>query len=63
MELKKGQKTVEFIYNRNENSALVTYWYNGSYKDPSYIKNVTLEEANKRYEQLIMEGYKNAMVS
>jgi len=63
MKLKKGQKTVEFIYNRNENSALVTYWYNGSYKDPSYIKNVTLEEANKRYEQLIMEGYKNAMVS
>jgi hypothetical protein len=63
MKLKKGQKTVEFIYNRNENSALVTYWYNGSYKDPSYIKNVTLEEANKRYEQLIIEGYRNAMAS
>ena len=61
MRLKKGQKLVEFIYNRNNNSAVVTYWYNGAYKDPSFIKNVTLEEANNRYDQLVKEGYKNAI--
>jgi len=60
MKLKKGQKLVEFLYNKNEKSAVVTYWLNGYYKDPSYIKNVNLEEANKRYEELISEGYKNA---
>jgi len=60
MKLKKGQKLVEFLYNKNEKSAVVTYWFNDSYKDPSYIKNVNLEEANKRYEELISEGYKNA---
>jgi len=60
MKLKKGQKLVEFLYYKNEKSAVVTYWLNGYYKDPSYIKNVNLEEANKRYEELISEGYKNA---
>lgn len=61
MRLKKGQKLVEFIYNRNESTAIVTYWYNGSYKDPSFVKHVSLEEANKRYEDLVCEGYKNAI--
>jgi len=61
MRLKKGQKLVEFIYNRKEDSAVVTYWYNGAYKDPSFIKNVTLEEANRRFDDLIREGYKNAI--
>ena len=61
MRLKKGQKLVEFIYNRNEGTAVVTYWYNGTYKDPSFIKNVDLEEANRRYDQLVREGYKNAI--
>lgn len=60
MKLKKGQKLVEFLYNKNEKSAVVTYWLNDSYKDPSYVKSVNLEEANKRYEELISEGYKNA---
>lgn len=60
MKLKKGQKLVEFLYNKNEKSAVVTYWLNSTYKDPSYIKHVNLEEANKRYEELISEGYKNA---
>ena len=61
MKLKKGQKIVEFKYNRIESSAIVTYWYNGAYKDPSYIKHVSLEEANSRYEKLVKEGYKNAI--
>tara|TARA_E500000318_G_scaffold111989_1_gene133154 strand:+ start:3557 stop:3748 length:192 start_codon:yes stop_codon:yes gene_type:complete len=61
MRLKKDQKLVEFLYNRNESSATVTYWYNGAYKDPSYIKHVSLEEANSRFDQLIKEGYKNAI--
>ena len=61
MRLKKGQKTVTFTYNRTEGTALVTYWYNGSYKDPSFIKNVTIEEANKRYDDLVKEGYRNAI--
>ena len=60
MKLKKGLKKVEFYYNKNEGTALVTYWYNGAYKDPSYIKHVSIEEANSRYEQLVSEGYKNA---
>ena len=60
MKLKKGIKKVEFSYNKNEGTALVTYWYNGAYKDPSYIKHVSIEEANNRYEQLVSEGYKNA---
>ena len=60
MKLKKGIKKVEFSYNKNEGTALVTYWYNGAYKDPSYIKHVSIEEANIRYEQLVSEGYKNA---
>lgn len=60
MKLKKGIKKVEFSYNKNEGTALVTYWYNGAYKDPSYIKHVSIEEANSRYEQLVSEGYKNA---
>jgi len=61
MKLKKDQKLVKFIYNRNEGTATVTYWYNGTYKDPSYVKNVNLEEANSRYDQLVREGYKNAI--
>ena len=60
MKLKKGIKKVEFSYNKNEGTALVTYRYNGAYKDPSYIKHVSIEEANSRYEQLVSEGYKNA---
>lgn len=61
MKLKKDQKLVKFIYNRNEGTAIVTYWYNGTYKDPSFVKNVNLEEANSRYDQLVREGYKNAI--
>ena len=53
MKLKKGIKKVEFSYNKNEGTALVTYWYNGAYKDPSYIKHVSIEDANSRYEQLV----------
>ena len=61
MRLKKGQKLVSFNYNKVEGTALVTYWYNGAYKDPSFIKNVSIEEANKRYDDLVREGYKNAI--
>lgn len=61
MNLKKDQKLVKFIYNRKEGTAIVTYWYNGSYKDPSFVKHVDLEEANNRYDQLVKEGYKNAI--
>ena len=60
MRLKKGQKLVTFDYNKIEGTALVTYWYNGDYKDPSFIKSVTIEEANKRYDDLVREGYKNS---
>lgn len=60
MRLKKGQKLVSFNYNKVEGTALVTYWYNGAYKDPSFIKNVSIEEANKRYDDLVREGYKNS---
>ena len=60
MNLKKGQKLVTFVYNKTEGTALVTYWYNKAYKDPSYIRNVSIEEANKRYDNLVKEGYKNS---
>lgn len=61
MKLKKGQKLVEFLYNKKEGSAVVTYWLNQSYKDPSYVKNVSIEEANKRFDELVREGFKNAI--
>ena len=61
MRLKKGQKLVEFLYNKNEGSAVVTYWLNQSYKYPSYVKNVSLEEANNRFDELVREGFKNAI--
>lgn len=59
MKLKKGQKIVEFVYNRKESSATILYRYNSTYKDASYIKHVSLEEASSRFDQLISEGYKN----
>lgn len=61
MRLKNGQKLVTFDYDRDEGKALIAYYYNGAYKDPSFVKYVDIEEANKRYDDLVKEGYRNAV--